>query len=56
MIEVKKMPLVLVPFALIVVGLFALVFAGKITWAECIGGLVLLNVPTMFGLVKGGSK
>lgn len=51
-LELKRDVLVMVPYLIVLVALFALVGFGKITWTECIGGLVLLNVPAIFGLTK----
>lgn len=51
-LEFKRTPVVIIPYTLIVVALFVLVGMTKITWAECLGGLALLNVPAIFGLAQ----
>lgn len=55
-IELKRDALVLVPYLVVLVALFGLVFAGKITWPECLAGLALLNVPAIFGMAKTSTK
>lgn len=51
-VELKRDPMVIAPYLVVLVALFALVGLGKITWPECLGGLALLNVPAIFGLTK----
>lgn len=51
-IEIKRDALVLIPYVVVLIALFTLVGVGRISWAECLGGLALLNVPAIFGLAK----
>jgi hypothetical protein len=51
-LELKRDPVVIIPYAVITIALFVLVGVGKISWAECLGGLAVLNVPAIFGLAK----
>lgn len=51
-IEAKKDLRVVIPYTALTLALFVLLGLGRITWQQCLGGLVFLNAPAFFGLRK----
>lgn len=52
MIQIKREPLLIAAYTLITLALVALVGLGKISWAEFLVGIGLLNVPAILGARK----
>lgn len=54
-LELKRDPLVIIPYTLFTIALFVVLAMKLITWKELLIGLAALNLPAVFGLTRAAA-